>query len=146
MPSSGSHRSRRRRVLIVDDAPIIAELISDCLASSPEPLDVVKAGNGRAALEAVGRTRPDLVLLDINMPVMDGLETLKRLRVLHPRLPVLMITGSDGASVAAALAAGAFRDPPKPMDPRYIGHLLRLAPRTQPAHPVAADGRPRARP
>src|SRR5438034_8473564 len=85
MPSSGSDRSRRRRVRIVDDEPIIAELISDCLASSPEPLDVVKAGNGRAALEAVERTRPDLVLLDINMPVMDGLETLKRLRVLHPR-------------------------------------------------------------
>ena len=142
MPSSGSDRSRRRRVLIVDDEPIIAELISDCLASFPEPLDVVKAGNGRAALEAVERTRPDLVLLDINMPVMDGLETLKRLRVLHPRLPVLMITGSDGASVAAALAAGAFGYLPKPMDLRYIVHLVGLALSTQPAHVVAGDGRP----
>lgn len=142
MPSSGSDRSRRRRVLIVDDEPVIAELISASLATSPEPLDVVQAGNGRAALEAVERTRPDLVLLDINMPVMDGMETLKRLRVLHPRLPVVMITGSDGASVAAALAAGAFGYLPKPMDLRYIHHLVSLALGKAPAHTAAADGRP----
>jgi two-component system, chemotaxis family, protein-glutamate methylesterase/glutaminase len=140
MQSSGSDRSGRRRVLVVDDEPVIAELICSCLATCPEPLDVVRAENGRAALEAVERDRPDLVMLDINMPVMDGLETLKRLRVRHPKLPVLMITGSDGASVAAALKAGAFGYLPKPMDLRYIRHLVSLALGTQPAHTAATDG------
>jgi two-component system chemotaxis response regulator CheB len=139
MSSSGSDRSRRRRVLIVDDEPLIAELISECLSTSPEPLDVVRVGNGHAALESVERSRPDLVMLDINMPVLDGLETLKLLRVRHPRLPVLMITGSDGASVAAALAAGAFGYLPKPMDLRYIRHLVSLALGAEPAHTVAVE-------
>jgi two-component system chemotaxis response regulator CheB len=139
MSFSGSDRGERRRVLIVDDEPVVAELISECLAASPEPLDVVRAGNGHAALEAVERSRPDLVMLDINMPVMDGLETLKLLRVRHPRLPVLMITGSDGTAVGAALAAGAFGYLPKPMDLRYIRHLVSLALGTEPADTGIAE-------
>lgn len=137
MSSKGTDRSRRRRVLIVDDEPFIVELIADCLAT--EPVDVVRAENGYAALEAVERDRPDLVMLDINMPVMDGLETLKLLRALYPKLPVLMITGSDGPSVAAALAAGAFGYLPKPMDLRYIRYLVSLALGTELADAVATD-------
>ena len=117
---------RRYRVLIVDDEPLFVDVISDFLATLPD-FDVTRAENGHVAVEAVRRDRPDVVLLDINMPGMNGIDALKRIRVLEPDLPVLMITGSDAASASAGLAAGAYGYLPKPMDLRYIRHLLSVA-------------------
>ncbi len=117
----------RRCVLVVDDEPMIGNLLREVLARLPEAVDVLTVADGRAAIEAVRHSAPDLVMLDINMPLMNGLEALKHIRALDPGLPVLMITGSDSPAASAALANGAFGYLPKPMDLRYVSHLVELA-------------------
>jgi CheY-like chemotaxis protein len=127
MPSADGARIPRRRVLVVDDEPVFTELMRDVLAGLPERLDVSMAFNGHAAVEAVRQQPPDLVMLDINMPEMNGLDALRHIRALQPGVPVLMITGGDCESASVALANGAFGYLPKPMDVRYIGHMVQLA-------------------
>ena len=100
----------RIRVLIVDDAVVIRRLLSDLLAEDPEIEVVGTAANGEIALTKIRRLNPDLVTLDVDMPVMDGLETLGEIRKDFPKLPVIMFSSLTlrGAEVTLnALAAGA---------------------------------------
>lgn len=98
------------RVLIVDDAVVIRRIVSDVLSSDPEIEVVGTAANGKIALARLGQLNPDLVTMDVEMPEMDGLSTLRELRKLYPRLPVIMfstLTARGGAATLEALAAGA---------------------------------------
>jgi len=98
------------RVLIVDDAVVIRRLVSDCLASDPDIEVVGTASNGHIGLARITQLNPDLVTLDIEMPVMDGLEMLAALRKTHPRLPVIMfstLTERGGTATLDALSLGA---------------------------------------
>jgi two-component system chemotaxis response regulator CheY len=78
-------------VLLVDDEAHIRKFIGLVLRQFSIPR-LLEAGNGEEALEIYGRERPDLVLLDVNMPKMGGLETLKQLRLLNPDCVVVMLT------------------------------------------------------
>ena len=78
----------RIKVLVVDDSVVVRRLVGDTLAGDPR-LDVVgTAANGKVALAKIPQLNPDLLTLDVEMPVMDGLETLREVRRLYPRLPV----------------------------------------------------------
>jgi putative two-component system response regulator len=95
-------------ILMVDDEPANLELIKAYLSNVP--CDVMTAGDGQAALEAAARRTPDLVLLDIVMPRMDGFETCARLKAdaRNRLVPVVMITGMDDTKARVrALEAGA---------------------------------------
>jgi two-component system chemotaxis response regulator CheB len=99
----------RFRVLIVDDAVVVRRLLIDALSAEPD-LEVFTAPNGRIALSKLPMINPDLVTLDMEMPEMGGIETLKELRRDHPNLPVIMfstLTERGAASTLDALAAGA---------------------------------------
>src|SRR5438128_2267852 len=100
----------RIRVLIVDDAVIIRRLLADELGHD-HALEVVgTAANGKIALAKLAQLKPQVVILDIEMPVMDGLATLKEIRKTHRRLPVIMFSSMTerGASITLdALALGA---------------------------------------
>src|SRR5450755_2402680 len=97
-------------VLVVDDSVVIRRMVSAVLESDPE-IDVVgTAANGRIALDKLDQLRPDIVILDVEMPVMDGLATLRELRRTHPTLPVVMfstVTERGAMATLDALAAGA---------------------------------------
>ena len=94
------------RVLVVDDEPNITDLVA--LALRYEGFDVQKAGNGRAALTAVAQFKPDLVILDVMLPGLDGLEVCRRLRLASPQLPILLLTARDRVpDRVAGLDAGA---------------------------------------
>ncbi len=80
------------RVLTVDDHPLMREGIAAVLDDEPDMAPVGEADNGWQALQAFERLRPDVTLLDIQMPVMDGLEALARLRVLSPGARVIVLT------------------------------------------------------
>jgi two-component system, chemotaxis family, protein-glutamate methylesterase/glutaminase len=98
------------RILIVDDSAVIRKLLSDLLSSDPEIVVAGTAGNGSRALARIPELKPDLITLDIEMPGMDGLETLVEIRKLYPKLPVIMfsaLTERGGTATLDALARGA---------------------------------------
>lgn len=80
------------RVLVTDDSAVMRRLVGDALRSDPACEVVGTANNGKDALAKIEALKPDIVTLDIEMPVMNGLETLIPLRKAHPRLPVIMFS------------------------------------------------------
>jgi len=113
---------RTRRLLIVDDEPLILEVLSEHF--SPEYV-VDTALNGADALGAILRARPDVVMLDINMPRMNGVEVLKDIKQIDDSIAVIMVTANEQVAMAAeALRNGAFGYVPKPFDFRYLDHML----------------------
>lgn len=100
----------RTRVLIVDDSAVMRSLLRSVVAADPSLEVAGTAANGVDALEAVAALKPDLMLLDVEMPVMDGLETLRRLQAQGSQVPVIMCSAvtQRGAKVTIeALAGGA---------------------------------------
>jgi two-component system, chemotaxis family, protein-glutamate methylesterase/glutaminase len=98
------------RILVVDDSVVVRRLLSDTLSADPALEVVGSASDGRIGLAKIALLKPDLVTLDIEMPVMDGLETLRVLRKLYPKLPVIMfstLTARGAAATLDALALGA---------------------------------------
>ncbi len=101
---------RKIRVLIVDDSVVIRRLLTDILGQDPEIEVVGTAPNGRIALAKLPQVNPDLVTLDIEMPELDGLETLPLLRKSYPKLPVVMfstLTERGAVATLDALSRGA---------------------------------------
>ena len=98
----------RRRVLVVDDSPIVRDLLQELLSSVG--LEVRVAGDGAAALASLTDNPVDLIVCDVEMPVMDGFELLRRLRERAERVPVVMVTTRGTVSdraMAASLGADA---------------------------------------
>ncbi|MBO3742719.1 response regulator [Actinoplanes flavus] len=95
------------RVLIADDQPLVRAGLRTVLATDPGLEIVAEAQDGRSALEAVGRWRPDVALLDIRMPGMDGLTTAESIRARHPAVRIMIITTFDeDRYIARALRTG----------------------------------------
>ncbi len=98
------------RVLVVDDSVVVRRLVSDVLASDPD-LDVVgSASNGRIALAKIEQLKPDLVTMDIEMPIMDGVSAVRAIRATRNMVPVIMfstLTDRGAAATLDALEAGA---------------------------------------
>src|ERR1700683_1914665 len=98
------------RILVVDDSVVIRRRLAETL-SEDQALQVVgTASDGRIGLAKIAQLKPDLVTLDIEMPVMNGLETLAALRKLYPKLPVIMfstLTERGAAATLDALSLGA---------------------------------------
>jgi two-component system, chemotaxis family, protein-glutamate methylesterase/glutaminase len=92
-------------VLVVDDSVVMRRLVSDVLASDPEIEVVGTAANGKVALAKIPQLNPDVVTLDVEMPVMNGLETLTALRALYPKLPVIMFSTLTERGASATLDA-----------------------------------------
>jgi two-component system, chemotaxis family, protein-glutamate methylesterase/glutaminase len=98
------------RALIVDDAAVMRRLVTEVLRKDPNIEVAGVASNGRIALEKLTQINPDFVTLDVEMPELDGLQTLREIRKTHPKLPVIMfslLTQRGASSTLDALAAGA---------------------------------------
>ncbi len=92
-------------VLVVDDESVLAEMVS--MALRYEGWDITTADDGFAAITAARTARPDVVVLDVMLPDMSGLEVLRRLREQNPALPVLLLTAKDAVEDRiAGLTAG----------------------------------------
>jgi two-component system chemotaxis response regulator CheB len=112
------------RVLIVDDAVVIRRIVSDVLAGDPDIEVVGTAANGKIALAKIPQVNPDLVTLDIEMPEMGGIETLRELRKVDRKLPVIMFStlcNRGAASTLDALASGANDYVTKPANVGSVG-------------------------
>src|SRR5512144_1673619 len=96
----------KRKVLVIDDESAIRDSLKMILEY--EDYQFVGAASGQDGLVAVQKERPDVVLLDIKMPGMDGMEVLRQLRALDDTLPVVMISGHGTTSTAVeAIRLGA---------------------------------------
>jgi two-component system, chemotaxis family, protein-glutamate methylesterase/glutaminase len=129
-PAAGGG-SRPLKVLICDDSTTIRHILSTTLASDPGVRIAGAAVNGQACLEMLSAGElPDVVLLDVEMPVMDGLTALKEIRRRHPRLPVVMfssLTERGAKATVDALVAGANDYVAKPagLNPEEVAARIR---------------------
>jgi DNA-binding NarL/FixJ family response regulator len=96
------------RLMIVDDHPLFRDGLAHTLGAARGIVIAAQAASGRSALEQWRQVRPDVAIIDISMPGMDGIDTVRHLKAQDPGAKVLMLTSSDSAEdVARALAAGA---------------------------------------
>lgn len=113
------------KVLVVDDELEVQHFLRDFL--SLRGYEVVLASTGLDALAALEGEKPDLVLLDVAMPVMDGLETLNRIVAVDPVVRVIMITANADISLTSKLLAlGAVDYIPKPFDLDYLEQAVSI--------------------
>lgn len=80
------------RVLVVDDSVVIRRLVTQALSEDPGIEVVGVAANGVIALQRIPQVNPDVITLDVEMPEMDGLETLKQIRKVYPNIRVIMVS------------------------------------------------------
>ena len=130
------------RILYADDDPILREFALVNLSTEHAVLDT--AADGAEALAKIEAQAPDIMLMDLEMPVMDGWETLRRLRA-NPKtrdLPVIVVTGrEDVEAVDRAFSAGATSFVVKPLNWRLLSHQLRYVHRGAVAEREMAEAR-----
>jgi DNA-binding response OmpR family regulator len=111
------------RILVVDDEPDFVELIREFVVR--KGYHPIVAYDGREALQKVKEERPHIVLLDIRMPGMDGLEVLKQIREADQEVGVIMLTGVLDREIGSqSLRGGAFDYLVKPIDLQYLDRVL----------------------
>jgi DNA-binding NarL/FixJ family response regulator len=151
----------RIRVLAADDQRVVREGLAMLLGLLPDVEVVGTAANGEEALALAGELRPDVILMDLRMPKVDGVEATRRLRASHPEIKVVVLTTyADDRSVIEALQAGALgyltkdagadeirqalqqvADGQASLDPKVQRHLVEaIATQTSAPGPPAAPG------
>ena len=131
---------RQLRVVLVDDHAVVRRGLTDLLSSAPD-LDVVgTASDGEEAQDVVRKARPDVVVMDLQMPGTDGVEATRAIVAEHPDVQVLVLTSfSDSDRILAALDAGAVGYLLKDADPDDVIEGVRAVARGEsPLHPKAA--------
>ncbi len=121
--NNASKKSNPFRVMLVDDSAVIRGLLSRWLSADPAIEIVASAGNGQAALNSLERTDPEIVVLDIEMPIMDGLTALPKIVAARPNIQVLMsstLTSKNAEISLQAMELGAADYVPKPTTNREV--------------------------
>jgi DNA-binding NtrC family response regulator len=116
-----------RRVLIADDEESVRELLAAFFDKTYAGRGYVieTVADGAAAIDAVRRAAFALILLDIEMPGVDGVTAFREIRRLQPRVPVIMVTGNESRRTASELTAlGVFSYMPKPIRLTYLEHIV----------------------
>ena len=113
------------KVMVVDDEPDVRQLLGDFLGS--RGYEVFLAADGLAAVSQLDVYKPDLVLLDVAMPGMDGVETLRQISTIAPATRVIMVTANTDISLTSRLLAlGAVDYIPKPFDLDYLEQAVTI--------------------
>src|ERR1035437_131931 len=123
------------RILVVDDSVVVRRMVSDVLASDPQLEIAGAAANGKIALAKIPQVNPDIVILDVEMPELDGIGTLVGIRKMLPKLPVIMystLTERGAEATLEALFRGATDYVTKPSNDRDRGSGRPPTPPTPP--------------
>jgi DNA-binding response OmpR family regulator len=117
--------SDARRVVIADDEPLVRDTLAGFFSTVYSDCVVEAVADGETAVAAVRRATPTLVMLDIEMPGMDGVAALKQIRALASGVPVIMVTGNESSWLAGqVIGLGAHSYLPKPFRLQYLHHLV----------------------
>jgi DNA-binding NtrC family response regulator len=121
---------KMKKILIVDDDKDMRDILSSLISS--EGYEAITAGDGRKALKEISAHSPDLVLLDIRLPEMDGMKVLEEIKKIDKNLPVIMLTAyEDVKGAVQAMKSGAFDYITKPFDNEGIVLNIRKALQTR---------------
>ena len=124
-PAAKAGPSGRRRILVVDDESEIRAVLVEYLRG--KGFEAFGAGDGQEALGRISEFRPQVVLLDVMMPGLSGVETLRRIKTLHLETAVIMVSGIEDAETARqTLALGAADYVTKPVDFQYLDSVLQV--------------------
>ncbi len=119
---------RQIRVLVVDDHPLVRASLVECLSYEEDVLVVGECQDGSEVLASAARLLPDVVVMDLSMPVMDGLAATKALRAAHPEPRVVMHTAAGSEVRSKVAVAGAHALVPKGIRPaELLGCVRALA-------------------
>jgi DNA-binding NarL/FixJ family response regulator len=126
-PCSGT-RTRVTRLLIVDDHLVVRQGLQQLFGTVPDIEVVGLAADGSEAISQADQLRPDVVLMDVEMPNIDGIEATRRITATHPASRVVILSASDDQSrISDALQAGATSYVPKFSDPGQVLRAVRNA-------------------
>ena len=118
------------KILMADDHPVVRAGIRGMLETQPDFEVIAEAKNGQEAIEQVSKLKPDVVLMDLRMPEMDGVEAISKIKESYPDMHILVLTTYDtDADIVRAVEAGA------------TGYLLKDAPRDELFRAVRATAR-----
>ncbi len=118
------------KILVADDHPVVRSGIHGMLDTQPDFDVVAEASNGREAIEQAEKISPDVILMDLRMPEMEGVEAIEKIKAAHPEIHILVLTTYDtDADIVRAVEAGA------------TGYLLKDAPREELFRAVRATAR-----
>src|SRR5258707_8840124 len=121
-----SDNERKMNVLVVDDHPIMREGLRKLLQEEPDIVVIAEAGTGQQALDIARDTQPDVVLLDINLPNLNGIQVTSRLKADRNRIAVVLLTAyDDEEQVLHAMRAGASAYCPKDIEPERLMNVIR---------------------
>ena len=113
------------RIMIVDDHPVFRQGLRDVLEIEPQLEVVGEAADGEKAIEVAGGLQPDVILMDINLPTMNGLQVTREIKSRQPKTNFVMITGYDDAEqVFHALRVGAAAYCPKDITPEALVRVI----------------------
>jgi len=114
------------QVMIVDDHPVFRQGLRDVLETNPSMKVVGEAADGEVAIEIALETNPNVILMDINLPTINGLQVTRKIRAQLPDVKVVMITGYDDAEqVFHTIRAGASAYCPKDITPEALINVIR---------------------
>jgi NarL family two-component system response regulator LiaR len=103
-----SNEAAKTRILLVDDHPLVRRALRDILEREPDLEVIGEAGDGVQAIEMTGQHRPDIIIMDISMPLMNGVEATKQIKASNPASAVLILTvHTDVETIFSILQAGA---------------------------------------
>jgi DNA-binding response OmpR family regulator len=113
----------KSKILVVDDEPSVAEILTEFFTS--KGYEVISASGGLEGLSKAEKHRPDVILLDVRMPDLDGITVLRRIREVNPCVGILMMSGnSDTEAAKESLQLGAFDYILKPFDFDYLDRAV----------------------
>lgn len=117
--------SEQVKLLIVDDHPLFRQGLCDVLETDPQLKVVGEAADGEVAIEKAFEVNPDVILMDINLPTINGLQVTRKIKAQLPEMKIIMITGYDDAEqVFHALRAGASAYCPKDITPEALIKII----------------------
>lgn len=112
------------KIMIVDDSRILRKILTNTLTEAGHEV-IADAGNGKEALMLLEKVQPDLITLDITMPVMDGLEALNQIKASYPDIKVIMVSAAGQKNkVMEALKGGASDFLQKPFEPEDVINII----------------------